>query len=697
MNAAAGGPITVIFPMAGQAAHSGYKFKPFIELSDEPVIAAVVRPFQKWRHAIKRFVFVTLAEQEAEFSVRARLKAIFPELPFDLVCLDKPTEGPAQTLAHTVAQENISGPAIVCDSDHSIDVDPLFERIVDRSPADCLFPIWSLRGENLKSWSVAACDHDLRVTAIAEKELPAVNGDFFGVVGCYYFADIAHAAELVHGRSHRYLSQAIKDLIAAGRRVSAVSIERAEFFGDTRGLREARARRDRFPGTIFCDLDGTVIEHQDVPRYDQPIRLLPGSKEKLASWMDEGYQVVLTTARHQSEQAELEKALRDEQVPFHRLIMGLPSGPRYVINDRKPSAMLVPQVVSYEISRNEGITHIAIPSVVPTVLKRFNGASFSDTLLVEDDEKRFVRKRVLKRDHLTLGYAKLKNQYRTLERFSHFSDIVPALYGDHDNSLEYYFDIEYLARHQTLTRLSTAELQDALGRLLGVFEERVYGVKTSTNSSGADWLSGHCARKIFPKLEAVQSHPVLGRLVNGGELCIDGRTYPCLNDLLSAVLEPPCHQGPGAQVAVGRTRRPDFRKCAVPLGRRARDRHGRRRLPRRSRTRHGQAVPVAGRPLRRMGPRRRQAVRTTRGRPVGAQADPATARRNRATAVPGPLVADSRLCRRPGLSQGTVLHGPAPDPHDSLPPARQRGASVLHDGLGDQVDRRGPRGAVKSG
>ena len=537
MNAAAGGPITVIFPMAGQAAHSGYKFKPFIELSDEPVIAAVVRPFQKWRHAIKRFVFVTLAEQEAEFSVRARLKAIFPELPFDLVCLDKPTEGPAQTLAHTVAQENISGPAIVCDSDHSIDVDPLFERIVDRSPADCLFPIWSLRGENLKSWSVAACDHDLRVTAIAEKELPAVNGDFFGVVGCYYFADIAHAAELVHGRSHRYLSQAIKDLIAAGRRVSAVSIERAEFFGDTRGLREARARRDRFPGTIFCDLDGTVIEHQDVPRYDQPIRLLPGSKEKLASWMDEGYQVVLTTARHQSEQAELEKALRDEQVPFHRLIMGLPSGPRYVINDRKPSAMLVPQVVSYEISRNEGITHIAIPSVVPTVLKRFNGASFSDTLLVEDDEKRFVRKRVLKRDHLTLGYAKLKNQYRTLERFSHFSDIVPALYGDHDNSLEYYFDIEYLARHQTLTRLSTAELQDALGRLLGVFEERVYGVKTSTNSSGADWLSGHCARKIFPKLEAVQSHPVLGRLVNGGELCIDGRTYPCLNDLLSAVLE----------------------------------------------------------------------------------------------------------------------------------------------------------------
>ncbi len=530
-------PITVIFPMAGHAAHLGYKFKPFVELSEEPVIAAVVRPFLKWQPSIARFVFVTLAEQEAEFSVEARLRTIFPDIPFELVCLDRPTEGPAQTLAMTVIQRDITGPAIVCDSDHSIDVDPLFHGILTARSEACLFPIWSLKGENLKSWSVAACASDMRVTAIAEKELPAASGDFFGVVGCYYFKDIASTAELVHNRSFGYLSQAIKELIATGQTVRAVKIERAEFFGDARGLREARARRDQFPGTIFCDLDGTVTEHQDQPRYDRPLQLLPGSKEKLAQWIDEGYLVILTTARPQSEEQQLEKALREQGVPFHRLNMGLPSGPRYIINDRKPSAMLVPQVVSYEISRNEGISHIAIPSLAPTILKRFNGASFADTLLVEDDEKRFVRKRVLKRDHLTLGYAKLKNQYRTLERFSHFGEIVPALYGDHDNSLEYFYDMEYLSGHQPLTRLSTVELQQALSKLLGVFQERVYGVKISTNTSGPDWLATHCTRKIFPKLEAIQSHPVLGRLVNEGEIRINDKTYPTLNPLLSAVLE----------------------------------------------------------------------------------------------------------------------------------------------------------------
>ena len=345
-----------------------------------------------------------------------------------------------------------------------------------------------------------------------------------------------------------------------------MKIERAEFFGDARGRREARARRDQFPGTIFCDLDGTVIQHQDAPRYDRPLELLPGSKEKLAQWIDEGYLVVLTTARPQSEEQQLEHALREQGIPFHRLNMGLPSGPRYIINDRKPSAMLVPQVVSYEISRNEGIGHIDIPSVAPTILKRFNGASFADTLLVEDDEKRFVRKRVLKRDNLALGYAKLKNQCRTLERFSHFGDIVPALYGDHDNSLEYFYDMEYLSGYQSLTRLSTAELIPALTKLMGFFQERVYGVKTSTNSSGPDWFLTHCSRKIFPKLEPVQSHPVLGRLVTADEVCINGKTYPALERAVVGGDRARRCRPAGAQVAVGRARRSDVRERAVSRG-----------------------------------------------------------------------------------------------------------------------------------
>ncbi|HEX3999278.1 MAG TPA: phosphotransferase [Pirellulales bacterium] len=526
-------PLTLIFPMAGQSAHEGFKFKPFLTLDKETLIEAAVRPFEKWKSSVRRLVFVVLEEHDRDYGVAARLHELFSMWPHDVIVLAHPTEGPAMTLAEAVARGRIAGPAIVCDCDHSLNVDPLFGRIAEGAGIECGFPTWSLRGENLRAWSVAACGPNGQVAAIAEKQLPAAKGDFVGVVGCYYFAHVEAIAEIVCQRRFAYLSTAIQELIAAGSKVIGVPIARAEFFGDTRGLLQARARRDQFVGSIFCDLDGTVIEHEASPRYDQPLVILPGSREKLAEWVDAGYLVVLTTARPPSDQAPLEQSLREAGVAYHRLILGLPSGPRYSINDRKPSAILVPQTVAYEVSRNEGIQHIVIPSMTPTVLKRFHGASLADTVLVEDDEKLFVRKRVLKRDQLTLGYAKLRNQYRTMERLAQYGNIVPALYGEHDNSLEYYYDMEYLPRHRPVSQLDSAELGEALGRLMTFLQDRIYAVKTSTSCMGEDWLLAHFARKIFPKLDGVQSYPALARLVNAERVCINGRSRPGLRALLS--------------------------------------------------------------------------------------------------------------------------------------------------------------------
>ena len=248
--------------------------------------------------------------------------------------------------------------------------------------------------------------------------------------------------------------------------------------------------------------------------------------------------IVLMTARRPQDQDLLENALNVAEIPYHRLVMGLPSGPRYAINDRKPSAILTPQAVSFEITRNEGVGHIAIPVVGRSILKRFHGASLADTLLVEDDEKLFVRKRVLKRQQLALGYVKLKSQYRLLERFAQLGDIVPAPYGDQDNSLEYYYDMEYLSDHQPLSRLPAAEQASAFDKLLTFFRDRVYSIKTATPDSGADWLMAHFDKKIFSKLDALQAHPTLSRLVEADEVCIDGCVYPGLSALLAQASSP---------------------------------------------------------------------------------------------------------------------------------------------------------------
>ncbi|HET9624930.1 MAG TPA: phosphotransferase [Kofleriaceae bacterium] len=528
-------PITVVFPIAGRAPHAGFKYKPFLEIGSETAIQAAVAPFRPYvaAGAVKKLVFVCLREQDAQFGVTARLWSMFHDLPIEIVTLERPTRGPAETLLQAVDAARITGPVIVCDSDHALGVEPIFERIA-RGDVDCVLPVWSLRGEDLRAWAVAAIASGGRVTGIAEKRLPDCAGDFLGVIGCVYLADIHQVARAVEP-SDTYVSNLVARLIASGARVEAVPLSKMEMFGDSKKLRQARARRDAATGTIFCDIDGVITTHEDVPSYAAGLAVLPGAIEKLQAWMDQGYMIILTTARVASDEEAMRRALALARVPYHRLLMGLPSGPRFLINDRKPSALLTSQAQALEVERNQGIAHLHIQPAAPTILRRFKGGSFAETLLVEDDEKLFVRKRVTKRENLSLGYAKLKNQFRTMERFAKLSEgLVPALYGEHDNTIEYSYDMEYLPGHKLLAECPPAEQEAGLARLLATMGERVYGAASGTGAgAGEDWLVSHLGRKIWARLDAMRAHAALDALVSASEVVIDGRVHPGLSRLLN--------------------------------------------------------------------------------------------------------------------------------------------------------------------
>jgi hypothetical protein len=522
-----------VCPIAGRAPHAGFKYKPFLEIGNETAIQAAVAPFRPYvaDGTVKKLTFVCLREQDAQFGVTARLWSMFHDLPIEIVTLERPTRGPAETLIQAVDAARITGAVLVCDSDHALGVEPIFTRIA-RGDIDCLLPVWSLRGEDLRAWAVAAIASGGRVTSIAEKRLPSGAGDFLGVIGCVYFADVHHVARSFEP-SDAYVSDLVARLIAGGARVEAVPLTKMEMFGDTKKLRQARARQGVAAGTVFCDVDGVVVTHEDVPVYDIPLRVLPGAIEKLQAWADQGYMIVLTTARNAADEDALRKALATARVPYHRLIMGLPSGPRFLINDRKPSALLTSQAQAFEVERNQGISHLTITPAAPTILRRFKGGSFAETLLVEDDEKLYVRKRVTKRENLTLGYAKLKNQYRTMERFAKLSEgLVPALYGEHDNTIEYSYDMEYLPDHRLLAECPPAEQEAGLARLLATMGERVYGSAT-TMGAGEDWLVSHLGRKIWARLDAMRAHAALDALVSSNEVVIDGKVHPGLSRLLN--------------------------------------------------------------------------------------------------------------------------------------------------------------------
>jgi MobA-like NTP transferase domain len=231
--------VNVFFPMAGQGARFGHRFKPFLMLDDSTFIEAAVQPFRRFASQVSRLVFVYLEEQERAYEVSSRLAAMFAGLPIETVRLDAPTRGPAETIARAVAWIGARGPALICDCDHSLEVEPLFDAF-EHATFDALLPVWPLDGEDVAAWSIARVE-DGRVLAVAEKRVPdGARGTPMGVIGCYGFPDVAAVAVRAGALRATNFSDIVAAVLAGGGAVRAARIEHARFFGDPARLERAR-------------------------------------------------------------------------------------------------------------------------------------------------------------------------------------------------------------------------------------------------------------------------------------------------------------------------------------------------------------------------------------------------------------------------------------------------------------------------
>ena len=112
--------------------------------------------------------------------------------------------------------------------------------------------------------------------------------------------------------------------------------------------------------TIFCDIDGTLLEHHgDVVKQlkSDPV-VLDGCMDKLVEWDRKGYTIILTTGRRESMRTATEKQLNSIGIFYDQLVMGIGSGPRYLINDSKSNGDETAYAI--QTQRNEGIKNVEI-------------------------------------------------------------------------------------------------------------------------------------------------------------------------------------------------------------------------------------------------------------------------------------------------------------------------------------------------
>jgi ribonucleotide monophosphatase NagD (HAD superfamily) len=113
--------------------------------------------------------------------------------------------------------------------------------------------------------------------------------------------------------------------------------------------------------TIFCDIDGTLIQHEHPIHSSKPefkAKLLNGVLEKFTQWEKNGYIIILVTARKECQREVTKKQLSECGIFYDQLVMGVGSGKRYLINDRKLDGE--DTSFSINLNRNEGIENLKI-------------------------------------------------------------------------------------------------------------------------------------------------------------------------------------------------------------------------------------------------------------------------------------------------------------------------------------------------
>ena len=523
--------ISVIFPIAGLGSRFGYTFKPFLKATEYTFIELAKKPFdilKNYGYQVE-YYFIYRESQEKAYDVTKQLKTIFPtDNITGLTICD--TDGPLQTLQQAITKYNLNGLAFVCDCDHAIQIEPMIENLDLLDKYDVIIPTWNIEEKDYAQWGKIKLDQQNNIIDFCEKEyMNSHNGIVKGLIGCYLFKQIKN---LLYYPAYENISSMLKLMHHENKAMITVSITEADFFGTPKTLQEFRFKRAQ-KYSIFIDIDGTLI-HQITKK------ILPGSLDKLNYWKSQGHRIILTTATDTNHRKELLTTLANYQIPYDDILLGLPPGPRFIINDRKPYIPYYCMASGIVIDRDHGIGDIDLPKSPPLIVKLLKGASFAHVYLVNDTihQKTFVRKYIAKTNDLMMHADILKRQCEDLRRLYFYKKgICPKILNEYDSPSEYYYDMEYLEDFDTLSKYDNNTIDAILPTILQDLNEYVYSYKKEiAKKEQLSWLHNYLEEKVYPKFKIIEDlHPELQKLINLETITINDKEYSSIQDYLQRI------------------------------------------------------------------------------------------------------------------------------------------------------------------
>ena len=110
--------------------------------------------------------------------------------------------------------------------------------------------------------------------------------------------------------------------------------------------------------TIFSDIDGTLIEQVRFEDLDQNIvNVLPGVKEKMDEWYEEGHYIVLTTARPENLREVTIHQMAVAGIRYHQLVMAIGREERILINNNSKGEPNASRAMAVAVGRDAGFNN----------------------------------------------------------------------------------------------------------------------------------------------------------------------------------------------------------------------------------------------------------------------------------------------------------------------------------------------------
>ena len=273
-----------------------------------------------------RITIVILKEHDDKFGARNKLIEAFGH-KVDIVILDKPTSGPADTVYQAIKKGriNLKDEILIKDCDGFFDVEPVSGNVIYVS---LLSDNPDIRNAPAKSYTIT--NEQNIVTTVVEKQI--VSNSF--CVGGYQFASAEKyitAFEALQGKvkSEIFVSNIIDYMISNGEIFCEAKVKN---FVDV-GTADDWFKYNNKP-TYFCDIDGTIIRSAE---YNISYDPLYDNVEKLRKELARGCQIVFCTARPKKYEEITRKILDELGFKECILIMGVNHSRRVLINDFAPS------------------------------------------------------------------------------------------------------------------------------------------------------------------------------------------------------------------------------------------------------------------------------------------------------------------------------------------------------------------------